>query len=100
MKTPWTPGPWKTGNDGKPHYWWRGQVIGQKDGGDFVLATCNQNYTDIAIPNANLISLAPEMAEAILELTSAQDKIGRRNAEEKLYEIARRLREIGGQDEH
>ena len=63
----YTPGPWKVGAECKPMYAWRGQVVAKHptDGGDFILASCNQNYPEMAIDNDHLIAAAPELLEAL-----------------------------------
>ncbi len=50
-----TPEPWKIG-DGKPPFAsWAGQILGQHSDGEFILATCNQNYPEDAKANARRI---------------------------------------------
>jgi hypothetical protein len=66
----YTPGPWKVGGECKPLYAWRGQVTGKHpdDGEDFILASCNHNYPEIALANARLIAAAPDLLEALIEM--------------------------------
>ena len=48
--------PWKTGTNGAPLYWWSGQVIGSIEGdSEGVIATCNQNYSELSTSNARRI---------------------------------------------
>lgn len=79
MKTPWTPGPWKSIKDGKyftivsegqPEI---GQILRKED--------------------ADLIGVSSDMAELIMEWESSDCPSF--DWEEKMLDIARRLREIG-----
>lgn len=96
---PWTPGPWTIG---KTETSWANWALIMS--GDYQVATVNGYGYPSGTANAELVALAPEMAEAILEWVSHEDVAamlqsnkGYRRAleyERPLVELARKLREI------
>lgn len=89
VECPWTPGPWRAYQHG---------------GGDWFASNDTQDAADIrgdtdeeCAANAELIALAPEMAEAILCFAEAWKGIAPSSQENRVIcEMAVRLRAIGG----
>lgn len=104
MKTLWTPGPWKyepelrylTTDNGEPLTFSEGIITSNCEVGWTI---CEMVDLDETKANAALIALAPEMAEAILGMFERYQACDIDEIPSDIHAIARRLREIGGQDE-
>jgi hypothetical protein len=88
MSRPWTPGPWSVVHYHEAHAAW--VSTGSPD------HSCVQvNYLGNPPANADLIALAPEMAEAILEQPTGVHDKGCSCAGCLLQTVADKLRQIG-----
>ena len=68
---------WRVGDSKPPLYAWAGQIVApHKGGGEFVLATFNQNYPEIAKEASRRAVIAVNSHDDLLaELESLVDKV-------------------------
>jgi hypothetical protein len=77
-----TPGPWKVGDGYPPFHAWQGQIIGDSPDGEFILASCNHNYPDEGVRNAQAIARVPDILADLIAAREALRRIAGHNFED------------------
>lgn len=87
MTTPWTPGPWNIERGGHEF----GEAVDRIGPVQTAATYADDAWLDVGEPDAQLIALAPEMAEAILW----HDENEGPDHSPRIEAMAERLRQIG-----